>query len=166
MRARTHGRPLTELSQEKREGRGKGLFSEYLSTRDWAEALLSAQELAMPDFLPTLAALGVERLLDVTSDGDRERLVELLVRLVVEGPLPGADLLAAVKAQTDQLGDLMCAFCPVLVCSVVGVRCAPCFVLLCSVLLLCQAMSLCAWRRGDISRQTIPRLKHEFCACG
>ena len=43
-----------KLTQEERESRAGGLFAEYVSSGDAAEALLSTQELAAPGFLPKL----------------------------------------------------------------------------------------------------------------
>ena len=47
-----------KLSQEERESRAGGLFAEYCSSGDTAEALLSTQELAAPGFLPKLVRPG------------------------------------------------------------------------------------------------------------
>lgn len=96
----------TELTDEKRELRCQGLFDEFLQNIDLDEAVLSAQELVTPEFIPRMVQIGISKLFEVTREKDQASLVTVLVGLQTKGALSAEQLLAGIRKSTDQLEDL------------------------------------------------------------
>lgn len=95
-----------DLTEKQRELRCQGLFDEFLQNVDLKEAVLSAQEVAMPEFMPQMVQIGVSKLFEVTREKDQQSLVTLLVALQTKEALSAEQLLAGIRKFTDQLEDL------------------------------------------------------------
>ncbi|DBA68932.1 hypothetical protein WJX79_006578 [Trebouxia sp. C0005] len=96
----------TELTEEQRQLRCQGLFDEFLQNIDLDEAVLSAQELATPEFVPRMVRIGISKLFEVTREKDQSSLVTVLVGLQTKGALSAEQLLGGIRKSTDQLEDL------------------------------------------------------------
>lgn len=98
--------PRTDLSPEDRESLAKSLFSDFISSRDLAEAVASAQELVVPGFGPVLARVGLQKAFDSLNEGEQTAIAGLIVDLAAAGAVAPADVAAAVDKFVVELEDL------------------------------------------------------------
>jgi hypothetical protein len=98
--------PRTDLTPEARESLGKSLFSDFLASRDLAEAVGTAQELAAPGFGRVLVRLGVEKAFDSLDEAEQTALADLVVELAAAQALADKDVRDAVGAFVAELGDI------------------------------------------------------------
>ena len=103
------GKPL---SAEDVEAKAKGLFREFASVGDYAEAATCARELreapkaAGVADLSALVAAAVAEVFDATAEKQQAALAGLLVRLAADGHVTAAELRAGLRTYTDGLEDL------------------------------------------------------------
>lgn len=82
------------------------MYSDYISSKNIEEAVASAQELAIPEFKPTLIRLGLEKAFDALETGDRDAIMGLIVSLCKKEVYSGKDIREAVDGYAAQLEDL------------------------------------------------------------
>jgi len=104
--------PGKPLGPEEIDAKTKGLFREFASVGDYAEAATCVKELrAAPKAagvadLSDAAAAALEEIFDATVEKTAAALVGLLVRLAGEGVVTGAELKKGVERYTEGLEDL------------------------------------------------------------
>jgi translation initiation factor 4G len=94
------------LTEEQRDTKAKGLFSEYLGSADVQEAVTCAQEICTDEFRPKLLQMAIDQLYESMKPREHEMLAELMAQFQVQKVVSQQQLLDAVSEQTTALEDL------------------------------------------------------------
>ena len=91
---------------EDRESLTKSLFTDFISSGDFNEALATAQELITPGFGSTFVRIGIEKAFDTLSATEQVSIATMIVDLTEKKAITAADLESGVNLFTADLGSL------------------------------------------------------------